>query len=161
MYLTNVCSCDKVRKNKRTHVRKKGEERMDYYIRIGDVAVPVSEEIYKVYCQGDRKERYFREGDRRNNTFFYDALDTEELNGSEMFSDPDADSVEEQAERNCLLENLKTEVEKLNPGEKELLSRLYVYGDSLRALAREKHIPVTTLQSRHKKLLQRLKKKLE
>ena len=61
---------------------------MDYYIRIGDVAVPVSEEIYKVYCQGDRKERYFREGDRRNNTFFYDALDTEELNGSEMFSDP-------------------------------------------------------------------------
>ena len=109
---------------------------MDYYIRIGDVAVPVSEEIYKVYCQGDRKERYFREGDRRNNTFFYDALDTEELNGSEMFSDPDADSVEEQAERNCLLENLKTEVEKLNPGEKELLSRLYVYGDSLRALAR-------------------------
>ena len=52
-------------------------------------------------------------------------------------------------------------VEKLNPGEKELLSRLYVYGDSLRALAREKHIPVTTLQSRHKKLLQRLKKKLE
>lgn len=134
---------------------------MDYYIRIGNVAVPVSEEIYKVYCQGERKERYFREGDRRNHTFFYDALDTEEINGSEMFSNPDADSVEELAERNCLLAALKGEVEKLNRSEKELLCRLYVYGDSLRALAREKHIPVTTLQSRHKKLLERLKKTLE
>lgn len=134
---------------------------MDYYIRIGEVCVPVSEEIYKAYCQGARKERYFREGDRRNRTLFYDALDTEELKGSEMFSDPDATSVEEAAEKNCLLEALKGEVEKLNRNEKELLCRLYVYGDSLRALAREKHIPVTTLQSRHKKLLERLKKKLE
>ncbi len=35
MYLTNICSCDKVRKNKRTHVRRKGEERMDYYNKKG------------------------------------------------------------------------------------------------------------------------------
>lgn len=134
---------------------------MGYFIRIGEVSVPVSEEIYKVYCQGARKEKYFREGDIRNHTLFYDALDTEEMKGSEMFSDPDAASVEETAEKNCLLEVLRKEVEGLNPSEKELLCRLYVYGDSLRALAREKHIPVTTLQSRHKKLLERLKKKLE
>ena len=33
---------------------------MDYYIKVRDVQVPVTEEIYKTYCRGERKERYFR-----------------------------------------------------------------------------------------------------
>ena len=60
---------------------------MDYYIKIHDKQIPVSEEIYKAYCKGDRKERYFRESDIKNQTFFYDALDTEDLNGSDRFAD--------------------------------------------------------------------------
>lgn len=36
---------------------------MQYYIRIDNRNVYVSEEIYKLYCKGERKERYFRESD--------------------------------------------------------------------------------------------------
>ena len=72
---------------------------MDYYIKIREKQIPVTEEVYKAYCQGARTERYFRESDIRNKTFFYDALDTEELNGCDMFWDADAQSVEEAAEK--------------------------------------------------------------
>lgn len=134
---------------------------MDYYIRIRDTRVPVTEQVYKAYCQGYRKERYFRESDYHNKTLFYDALDTEDINGSEMFEDSAAESVEEQAERHWLLEMLKESIEELSENEREMLCRIYVYRESLRALAAAKGIPVTTLQARHQKLLKKLRKKLE
>ena len=127
---------------------------MDYYIKVKDTQVPVTEQVYKAYCQGYRKERYFRESDYHNKTFFYDALDTEDMN-------PAAESVEAQAERHCLLEMLRECIKELSENEQELLCRIYVYGESLRALSRAKGIPVTTLQSRHQKLLKKLRKKLE
>ena len=83
---------------------------MDYYIKLKNTQIPVTEEIYKAYCQGARKERYFRESDIRNQTFFYDALDTEELNGSDMFSDPAAESVEDAVQKHILLEKLKEKI---------------------------------------------------
>ena len=134
---------------------------MDYYIKVGNTQVPVTEEIYKVYCQGTRKERYFKEGDFRNKTFFYDALDTEEMNGSEIFYDPTAESVEDKAERHWFLEGLKASMKELSQGERELLCCLYVYSDSLRGIAKSKGIPVTTLQARHQRLLKKLRKNLE
>lgn len=134
---------------------------MDYYIKIREVQVPVSEEIYKAYCRGERKERYFRESDRRHKVLFYDALDTEELNGSEMFWDPSAESVEAVAEKDWFLERLQESLKELSDGERELLGRLYVYQDSLRAVARSSGIPVTTLQARHQTILKKLRKKLK
>lgn len=134
---------------------------MDYFIKIKDVPVPVTEEIYKVYCRGERKERYFRESDRRNNTFFYDALDTDELNGCEMFWDSEAESVEETAEKSWYLEKLRDCIKELDENEREVLYHLYVYGESLHAMARRSGIPVTTLYGRHQRLLKKLRKKIE
>ena len=148
-------------KNLRRHIKQKGGQTMDYYIKVEGIPVPVTEEVYKTYCRGERKELYFRESDRKNNTFFYDALDTEELNGCEMFSDPTAESVEEAAEKLWFLGKLRESMKELNESEQEMLCSLYVYGKSLRAFARMKRIPVTTLQARHQKLLRKLRKKLE
>ncbi len=134
---------------------------MDYYINLHGKKIPVTREVYKAYCKGSRKERYFRESDIKNKTFFYDALDTEELNGSDLFWDSSAESVEETAEKHLLLESLRKAAEELSGDEQELLCRLYVYGQSLRACAKSKKLPVTTLQARHQKLLKKLRKKLE
>jgi DNA-directed RNA polymerase specialized sigma subunit, sigma24 homolog len=141
--------------------KRKEPPSMDYYIKLKNTQIPVTEEIYKAYCQGARKERYFRESDIHNQTFFYDALDTEELNGSDMFSDPAAESVEDAVQKHILLEKLKEIIGRLPKEEQHLLSRLYVYGDSLRQLSRTLDIPVTTLQARHQRLLKKLKKNLE
>ncbi len=140
--------------------RKKGKA-MDYYIKVNNTPIPVTEEVYKAYCRGARKERYFRESDIRNQTFFYDALDTEELNGSDMFCDLSAESVEAAAEKHILLEKLKDIIADLNDEEQHLICRLYVYGDSLRQLSRASNIPITTLHARHQRLLKKLKIFLE
>lgn len=134
---------------------------MDYYIMVNSVPVPVTEAVYKEYCRGERKERYFRESDIRNRTLFYDALDTDELNGSEMFGDAKAEPVDEAAEKHWLLEQMKKEVEKLSDDERELLGRIYLYGDSLRTISGEMQIPLSTLHGRHMRILDKLRKNLE
>ena len=105
---------------------------MQYYIRIDNRNVYVSEEIYKLYCKGERKERYFRESDIHNKTFSYNALDTEDLNGCDLFQDTRSKPVDEQAEealeRSLLLEAMKD----LDPKEKDIIRRIYCYDQSLR-----------------------------
>ena len=109
---------------------------MQYYIRIDNRNVYVSEEIYKFYCKGERKERYFRESDIHNKTFYYNALDTEDFNGCDLFQDTRSKPVDEQAEealeRSLLFEAMKD----LDPREKDIIRRIYCYDQSLRQISR-------------------------
>ena len=45
--------------------------------------------------------------------------------------------------------------------EKELIFNLYVQEESLRQVSRQKQVPLSTLQYRHKKILKKLKKNIE
>ena len=130
---------------------------MQYYIRIDNRNVYVSEEIYKLYCKGERKERYFRESDIHNKTFYYNALDTDDFNGCDLFQDTRAKPVDEQAEealeRSLLFEAMKD----LDPREKDIIRRIYCYDQSLRQISRETGVPVTTLHYRHGKILRKLR----
>lgn len=134
---------------------------MEHYICIKNEKVPVTEVVYKEYCRGERKERYFAEGDIHNQVFSYDALDTGEMNGCEMFADRNARTVEEQVEWQLVWEDLKQAIAHLNRAEQELIRRIYLYDQSLRQIAREKHIPLTTLQCRHKRTLEKLRNLME
>ena len=107
--------------------RKKGII-IKYYIKIEQQNIPVSEEIYKIWQHGERKDRYFREGDIRNGVFSYDALDGEGLNGSELFAEKDGNPVEHQAERDLLINALKQALNILNKEDKELLAHIYYQG---------------------------------
>ena len=93
--------------------------------------------------------------------FSYDALDTEEMNGSDLFTNPFQVSTEAAAEWEIMTEWLPTAIESLSAEEKRLLLRLYVYDESLRQISSNERIPVTTLQYRHKKILKKLKNKFE
>lgn len=139
-----------------TQIRKKGII-INYYIRIEQQNIPVSEEIYKIWQHGERKERYFREGDIRNGVFSYDALDGEGLNGSELFADEDRNPVEHQAERDLLINVLKQALNTLNNEDKELLALIYCQEESLRNIAQSTGVPFTTLQYRHKKVIKKLR----
>ena len=134
---------------------------MLYYIRIDNRNIYVSKEIYKLYCKGQRKERYFRESDIHNRTFSYNALDTEDLNGCDLFQDTRSKSGEEQAEealeRSLLLKAMKG----LDPRERDMIRRIYCYDQSLRQISRETGVPVTTLHYRHGKILRKLRSLME
>lgn len=130
---------------------------MNYSIWIQGTEVAVSEEVYHTYWHGVRKERYFAESDIHNKVFSYDALDNEDLNGSDMFHDATAPSLEHQVIRNWENQCLKKAIQQLNTSEQNLILRLYYYNESLRKIASKEQIPVTTLQYRHKKVLVKLR----
>lgn len=134
---------------------------MEYYIWIENQKIPVTEQVYRVYWQGRRKERYFAESDIHNKVFSYDALDTEEMNGGDIFSDPDCRTVEQQAFTaidSCILQKA---LAALTPEERDLIARIYYYGQSLRQISAEKDIAFTTIQYRHKKILKKLRKEFD
>lgn len=134
---------------------------MNYYVKIDHQEIPVTEEIFRTWKKGERKERYFREGDIQNGVFSYDALDGEGLNGCELFADPSIPPVESAVERKLLKSGLKQAISTLNSDEKELLLRIYYKEESLRHISADLHVPFTTLQYRHKKILKKLKNYFE
>lgn len=129
----------------------------EFFIWIDNLPVEVSETVYKTYWKSRRKERYFAESDIHNKVFYYNALDTEETNGSDIFTDDAAPSVDEQVIRNMEIGRLHDALEQLSGSDYALIYRLYFYGESLRAISREDNVPLSTLHYRHKRILKKLK----
>lgn len=129
----------------------------EFFIWINKLPVAVSETVYKTYWKGQRKERYFAESDIHNKVFYYNALDTEETNGSDIFFDEVSPPVDEQVIRNMEIDKLHNALAQLPSRDYALIYRLYFYGKSLRAISREDNIPLSTLHYRHKKILEKLK----
>lgn len=129
----------------------------EFFIWINNLPVEVSETVYKTYWKSRRKERYFSESDIHNKVFYYNALDTEETNGSDIFTDDAAPPVDEQVIRNMEMDRLHDALAQLSGNDYALIYRLYFYGESLRAISREDNVPLSTLHYRHKRILKKLK----
>lgn len=128
-----------------------------FYIWINNLPVEVSEKVYKAYWKGVRKERYFAESDIHNKVFYYNALDTEETNGSDIFFDEISPSVDEQVIKNMEITKLHNALAQLSGNDYSLIYRLYFYGKSLRTISGEDNIPLSTLHYRHKRILKKLR----
>ncbi|MBP3325050.1 MAG: sigma-70 family RNA polymerase sigma factor [Coprococcus sp.] len=133
----------------------------NYLIWIDQHPVTVSEDIYKTYWKGRRKERYFTESDIHNHVFYYDALDTEETNGSDIFQDESCLPIEEQAIKNIEINKLHDALKQLPQKDYDLINRLYFYGESLRTISQKEHIALSTLHYKHKRILKKLREFIE
>ncbi len=129
---------------------------MNYSIWINNEEIPVSEDVYRVYWKGVRKERYFAESDVHNHTFSYDALDTEEMNGSDMFQSVSQLPVEEQVIGALETKQLYSALAKLPEEEIYIIKQLYFNNISLRKLAENLKLPLSTLHYRHHRILRKL-----
>ena len=98
----------------------------DFYIWINQNPIHVNEDVYKAYWKGNRKERYFAESDIHNHVLYYDALDTDETNGSDIFQDEACIPVDEQVIQNMEISKLKDALSTLSPFDHELIFRLYL-----------------------------------
>lgn len=67
------------------------------FIKIGNVLVEVTREVYDAYYSVERHMRTLNEKDDRNGTVPYSNLDTKETLGVEMLRDLTAESVEDEA----------------------------------------------------------------
>lgn len=63
------------------------ESERKYFIRLGNQLIEVSREVYTVYYQMDRQERYQIERDYKHGLLYYDSWDTEERNGKDYIKD--------------------------------------------------------------------------
>ena len=70
------------------------ESERKYFIRLGNQLIEVSREVYTVYYQMDRQERYQIERDYKHGLLYYDSWDTEECNGEDYIKDITQDTEE-------------------------------------------------------------------
>ncbi|WP_191400417.1 sigma-70 family RNA polymerase sigma factor [Flavonifractor sp. An306] len=144
---------------------KNCEEKANYYLYIDGQAVPVSEEIYRVYQHYERKEEYFsydlktEKFQKETATFLPNREDSYErlLEKARQFA-ASGMSVEEQAVSSVWLEEL---LQCLSADERVILHKLYFEDKSERNVSIELGISKTALHHRKVKLLQKLKKLLE
>ena len=144
---------------------KKREERANYYLYINGQAVPVSEQVYRVYQHYERKEEYFsydlktEKFQKETATFLPSKEDSYErlLEKDRQFAASGV-SVEEQAVSSVWLAAL---LQRLSEDEKEILYKIYFEEKSERIVSAEMGISKTALHQRKVKLLQKLKNYLE
>ncbi|MFR3304529.1 MAG: hypothetical protein ACLTQP_03800 [Faecalibacterium prausnitzii] len=141
-----------------TAMSKNLEERANYYLYIDGQAVPVSEQVYRVYQHYERKEEYFsydlktEKFQKETATFLPSREDSYErlLEKDRQFT-ASGQPVEEQAVSSVWLEEL---LQHLSSDERIILHKLYFEDKSERIVSMELGISKTALHQRKVKLLQ-------
>lgn len=136
-------------------------ERKQRYLYIDGQAIPVSEQVYRVYQHYERKEEYFsydlkvEKFQKETASFLPSREDSYErlLEQDKQFA-ASAQPVEEQAVSSVWLEEL---LQYLSADERIILRKLYFEDKSERLASMELGISKTALHQRKVKLLQKLK----
>lgn len=144
---------------------KQKENQNQFTIYVQGEAVPVSEEVYRVYHHYERKEEYFSY-DRKRGKFQQDTgtfLPSKEdsydrlLEQDQQFASPDV-STEDQVISQVWLESF---AKRLTQEERELLCKLYFQEKTEREVSRELGISKSALHRRKVKLLEKIKSFIE
>ena len=101
-----------------------------YYIRVPEALVEVSEEVYKASHYMDRHFQTLEEKDARNRVFSYDALDTEDMLGAELFPDPSSSNIEDQVIDTMMDAKLRRCIALLPEEDRKLIRAIYYEGAS-------------------------------
>lgn len=139
-----------------------------YYIRINGQAVEVSEEVYREYYRGRRKERYIMEDlkterftiDQRTGNVTItpsreDSLDRL-LEADKQFP-IDVESAEDEAITAVMVEQLRKIIHTLSDEEQALIHELFYLDKTMREAGEALHVSAATVFNRREKLLKKLR----
>lgn len=101
-----------------------------YYIRVPEALVEVSEDVFKTSRYMDRHLQTLEEKDARNRVFSYDALDTEDMLGAELFPDPSSSNIEDQVIASMMAAKLRRCIALLPEEDRKLIRAIYYEGSS-------------------------------
>lgn len=135
--------------------------------------VEVSEEVYQVYMQGDRKMRYFETDLKTERTILAedgtvqrvipsreDSLDRLMDDNARQFSDA-GESVEDAVLRKLTEDELHRALDKLTDEEYALVFALFFEGKTERAYAKELGVAQVTVHKKKQRILKKLKEILK
>ena len=129
-----------------------------YYIRVPEALVEVSEEVYKAFWKMDRHARTLEEKDARNRVFSYDAYDTDDMLGAEMFADQNTSSIEERVIADMMTSELKRCIALLPEEDQKLIQAIYYDGLSEAAAGKRLGISQSRISKKKDRILQKLQK---
>lgn len=127
-----------------------------YYIRVPEALVEVTEDVYKAFWTMDRHAKTLEEKDTRNHVFSYDAFDTDEMLGAELFPDPSSSSMEDQVIAEMMAAKLRRCIALLPEEDQKLIQAIYYEGLSEREVAKRDGIPRMTIKYRLGQIVQKL-----
>lgn len=128
-----------------------------YYIRVPEALVEVSEDVFRTSRYMDRHFQTLEEKDARNRVFSYDALDTEDMLGAELFPDPSSPNIEDQVIASMMAAKLRRCIALLPEEDRKLIRAIYyegatekdtgkLFGISQRAVSKRLHQILRKLQ---------------
>ena len=132
-------------------------EEKKYLLRVQGRLVEVTKEVYCAYYRTERHARTLDEKDVRNGKVSYSDLDTEDILGEEMVPDLDAESVEDTAIGNGLLQELHQCLSQLPLEEQKLIHALYFQELTEREYARQIKLSQKAVNKRRHKILRKLR----
>ena len=101
-----------------------------YYIRVAEACVEVSEEVYKAFWSMERHTRTLEEKDIRNHVFSYDAFDTDDMLGAELFPDKSTSNFEDRVIADMMAAKLRRCIALLPEEDQKLILSIYYEGSS-------------------------------
>jgi DNA-directed RNA polymerase specialized sigma24 family protein len=128
-----------------------------YFIPVDGKYYETTKEVYEVYYQMDRRERYLEERDLNKGVINFGDIDNEDYSAEEILSDKDTD-IEEEVINKILIKTVLEAIMTLDEEEKWLIQELFFYGKSEVVLSQETGVARTTLQSKKYKAFEKIKK---
>ena len=120
----------------------------------------VTEQTYREYYRDKRRQKYIDERSKLNGDVSYNALDTDETLGEDVFADTKTD-VEAEVINKMTVTELRKAFLLLSPDERELIKILFIDGVTERKASEMYGISQVAIHKRKNRILAKLKDFLE
>jgi RNA polymerase sigma factor (sigma-70 family) len=138
---------------------EKSKEPKKYYIPVDGKYYETTREIYDVYYQMDRRERYLEERDIKKGVKTFSDISSSAYTADEIIGDVELD-VSDTAITNIYIEAVLEALSYLDEEDQSLLQELFFYGKTEREVAAELGISKTALHFRKNRALERIRSQL-
>ena len=131
-----------------------------FFLPLHGMLMEVTEETYKEYYRDKRRQKYIDERSKLNGDVSYNALDTDETLGEDVFADTKTD-VEAEVINKMMVAELRKAFLLLSPDERELITAIYIHNLTEREFAKQKGVYHNAVHKRKLRVLEKLKKFLD
>ena len=131
-----------------------------FFLPLHGMLMEVTEETYKEYYRNKRRQKYIDERSKLNGDVSYNALDTDETLGEDVFADTKTDEEAEVINKMTVAE-LRKAFLLLSPDERELIKILFIDGVTERKASEIYGVSQVAIHKRKNKILTKLKEFLE
>lgn len=132
------------------------KQRQTGTIRIGDVMFNVSGEEYAEYYAELERKKYISRQERGKKLSYEKALE-DGLPIERLSSNPQV-SLEEEAEKNLLIESMLRAIGQLDKSDRDLIHLLFFNDNSMREVSRKTGIPLMTLHDNRVRIFKKIRK---